>query len=75
MVIMAQNPKKEELIDWINQLDDEQTINRLLKLKKEAAKSKKKEAGSKIFGSGKHLIKYVADDFNEPLDMFKPYEK
>ena len=45
MVIMAQNPKKEELIDWINQLDDEQTINRLLKLKKEAAKSKKKEAG------------------------------
>jgi hypothetical protein len=29
---MAQNPKKEELIDWINLLDDEQTINRLLKL-------------------------------------------
>ena len=72
---MAQNPKKKELIDWINQLDDEQTINRLLKLKKEAAKTKKKEAGSKIFGSGKHLIKYVADDFNEPLEMFKPYEK
>lgn len=72
---MAQNPKKEELIDWINQLNDEQTINRLLKLKKEASKSKMKEAGSLTFGSGKHLIKYVADDFNEPLDMFKPYEK
>jgi hypothetical protein len=38
---MAHNPKKEELIDWINQLDDEQTINRLLKLKKEAGKIRK----------------------------------
>jgi len=72
---MAHNPKKEELIDWINQLDDEQTINRLLKLKKEAGTTRKTKSKSKIYGSGKHLIKYVADDFNEPLDMFKPYEK
>ena len=72
---MAQNTKKEELIDWILQLNDEQTINRLLKLKKEVAKTKKQETSSKIYGSGKHLIKYVADDFNDPLDMFKSYEK
>jgi hypothetical protein len=25
------------------------------------------------FGSGKHLIKYIADDFNAPLDEFKEY--
>jgi len=56
-------------------LDDEQTINRLLKLKKEAGKTRKTKSGSRIYGSGKHLIKYVADDFNEALDMFKSYEK
>jgi hypothetical protein len=72
---MTHNPKKEELIDWIDHLDDEQMINRLLKLKKEAGKTRKTKSGSRIYGSGKHLIKYVADDFNEALDMFKSYEK
>jgi hypothetical protein len=30
---------------------------------------------SKIYGSGKHLIDYVSEDFNEPLDEFKKYQK
>ncbi len=25
------------------------------------------------FGSGKHLVKFIADDFNAPLDDFKEY--
>jgi len=29
---------------------------------------------SKIFGSGKHIIEYISDDFNEPLDEFNEYK-
>jgi len=65
---------KVELIDWIAQLNDQQAIKKLLSLKKKLS-SKKSESNSKIYGSGKHLIDYVAEDFNEPLDMFKGYEK
>jgi len=28
-----------------------------------------------IFCSGKHLIEYIGDDFNEQLDDFKEYQK
>jgi hypothetical protein len=27
----------------------------------------------KLFGSGKHLIKYISEDFDEPLGEFKEY--
>lgn len=65
---------KVELIDWIAQLNDQQTINKLLSLKNKLSKHKS-ESDSKIYGSGKHLIDYVAEDFNEPLDMFNEYKK
>lgn len=65
---------KVELIDWISQLNDQQAINKLLSLKKKLS-TKKSGSKSKIYGSGKHLIDYVAEDFNEPLDMFKGYQK
>jgi len=65
---------KIELIDWIAQLDDKQAINKLLLLKAKISK-KKNNSNLKIFGSGKHLIEYIAEDFNEPLDMFNEYTK
>jgi hypothetical protein len=65
---------KVELIDWIAQLNDQQSIYKLLNLKKKLG-IKKKETGIEIFGSGKHLVGYIAEDFNEPLDMFKDYQK
>lgn len=64
---------KVELIDWIARLNDQHSINKILTLKKKL--SKKKESGSKIFGSGKHLVEYIADNFNDPLDVFKEYQK
>jgi hypothetical protein len=65
---------KVELIGWIAQLNDQQAIEKLLSLKNKLSRQNSKPS-SKIFGSGKHLIDYVAEDFNEPLDMFKEYQK
>jgi len=65
---------KVELINWIAQLKDQQSINKLLTLKNNLT-HKKKKSDSKIFGSGKHLVEYISDDFNEPLDLFKEYQK
>lgn len=63
---------KIELIDWITRLKDPALINRLLEFKKSVAIRK---SDKKVFGSGKQLIGYIADSFNEPLDDFKQYQQ
>jgi hypothetical protein len=63
---------KIELIDWITRLKDPLLISKLLELKKTGTERK---AESKVYGSGKHLIEFIAEDFNEPLDDFKPYQQ
>lgn len=65
---------KIELIDWIARLKDQQAINEVLNLK-QILTNPKPNQNFEIFGSGKHLIDYIADDFNEPLDIFKEYQK
>ena len=65
---------KVELIDWIAQLEDKNTLNKMLVMKKKLSK-KIEKPDSKIFGSGKHLVEYIAEDFNEPLDIFEAYKK
>lgn len=62
--------KKIELIDWIAGLNNKQVINEVLKLK-QVLSSPKTKKHSKIFGSGKHLVDYIADDFNEPKYLSK----
>jgi hypothetical protein len=64
---------KIELIDWIARLKDPSSIREVLTLKKKL--SAKKHSEKKIFGSGRHLIEYISEDFNEPLDDFKAYQK
>ena len=64
---------KVELIDWIASLKDQYSINKILTLKKELSMTDTTE--SKIFGSGKHLIEHISEDFNAPLDEFKEYQK
>lgn len=66
---------KVELIDWIAQLKDEQTLQHLQALKNKEVLPQEGEPPSKIYGSGKHLIAHVAEDFNEPLDSFQAYQK
>ncbi len=65
---------KVELIDWIAKLNDQNSINKLLALKNKLS-TKNKKSDAKIFGSGKHLIEYIADDFNDPIDLFNEYQK
>ncbi|MFM9839078.1 MAG: hypothetical protein ACKVOQ_12485 [Cyclobacteriaceae bacterium] len=36
-------------------------------------KIKNPEKKSRVFGSGKDLVIYMADDFNDPLDDLKEY--
>jgi len=64
---------KVELIDWIAKLNDQKQINELLTLKKQLSAQSK--SNQKIFGSGKHLIEFIDDDFNAPLDQFRDYQK
>jgi hypothetical protein len=71
---MNKDAIKVELIDWIAQLNDQQVINKLVSLKNKMSKQKS-ITDSKIYGSGKHLIDYIAEDFNEPLVMFNDYQK
>ncbi len=63
---------KIELIDWIAKLNDQYSISKILSLKKELSVTSKTK--SKIFGSGKHLIGFISDDFNEPVADFKEYK-
>lgn len=63
---------KIELIDWITQLKDPTIIEKLLELKNKVTSHENKR---KVYGSGKHLVEFIAEDFNEPLDDFDPYKK
>lgn len=64
---------KVELIDWIARLNDKNSINKLLSLKKKLSTTN--NTNSIIFGSRKHLIEYISDDFNDPIEEFKEYQK
>jgi len=70
---MQIDTKKLELIDWITKLKDPNVLERMLLLKKKWAR-KKKNGYQRSFGSGKQLVEFIADDFNEPLDAFKEYQ-
>ena len=65
---------KVELIDWIARLNDQDAIDKILVLKRKMS-LKEEKSDTRIFGSGKHLVEYIADDFNEPLDAFKEHQK
>ena len=70
---MSTDTIKVDLIDWIVKLNDPNLINKILSLKKELSSENKIQP--EIFGSGKYLIEYISDDFNEPIDDFKEYLK
>ena len=71
---MNNDSLKVELIDWIAQLEDKDALNKMLILKKKLS-IKTEKPDPKIFGSGKHLVEYIAEDFNDPLDFFEAYKK
>jgi len=71
LLIMNVDTVKIELINWISGLSDPQSITKLLNLKKQLNEPVLHER--RIFGSGKHLIGKIAEDFKAPLEGFKDY--
>ena len=66
---------KIEIIDWLAGLNDQSLLNKILNLKKEKEFNTTGKTHTKIFGSGKDLIEYISDDFNDPIDEFNDYQK
>ncbi|MBY0435618.1 MAG: DUF2281 domain-containing protein [Cyclobacteriaceae bacterium] len=69
--------EKSEIVSWIRQLKDIDLIEKIKSLKLDSEKKSINNSSAsrqtRKFGDGKHIITYVADDFNEPLDDFKEY--
>lgn len=68
---MTLESQKLEIIEWVSRLNNSEIIKQILDLRNKEniiPKGKTRE-----FGSGKHLISYIADDFDDPLDDFKEY--
>jgi hypothetical protein len=66
---MTNETQKLELIQWISQLDDSATLQKLYDLKKNKNVTHKK----RTFGCGKDIILYISPDFNDPLPEFDEY--
>lgn len=69
---MNTEAQKLELIQWLTQLQDVVILQKIMEIKQinEKTSAKKRE-----FGCGKDIVLFVADDFNEPLEMFEEYTK
>jgi hypothetical protein len=67
--------EKSEIVNWVQKLKDIELIQKIKSLKKESEKRGASNRTNPIrkAGDGKHLIGYIADDFNEPLDDLKEY--
>lgn len=65
---------KLDLISWISRLNDKDILNEMLNIKNKA-NSKMNDEKRKIYGAGKDMFGHVAEDFDDPIDEFKEYEK
>jgi hypothetical protein len=64
--------QKLEIIEWVLKLQDDRTLQEVLKVKNTYPTQK---VGSRRLGCGKHIISYVADDFDATPEDFKEYMK
>jgi hypothetical protein len=69
---MNTETQKLELIQWLAQLQDAIVLQKLMEIKQSEQKiaTQKRQRGT-----GKGIFTYIADDFNEPLDIFDEYTK
>lgn len=70
---MSVEAQKLEIIKRVLKLKDVSTIKEVLKIKNMHRPVKKR--GTRKFGSGKHIVTYIADDFDAPLSDFEEYMK
>lgn len=65
---------REELINWIVNLRQEEWIMRLWQIKQKVEKSPSKQLKpQRTFGGGKGVFTYISPDFDAPLNDFKDY--
>jgi hypothetical protein len=60
---MNTEKEKLEIINWVLNLEDINTLMQVMELKNKNNKSIKKRK----FGGGKGIFTYISDDFNEPF--------
>ncbi len=66
---MNVDSQKLEIIEWVSRLKNSQIIEEIIKLRDREIGQPNRQPVRK-FGSGKHLITYIAEDFNDPIDHF-----
>jgi hypothetical protein len=67
------NVSFEEIISVVHQLSPEELEKLKNEVDKTLSKTKTSKKEKKIFGRMEGFVKYMADDFNEPLEDFKDY--
>jgi hypothetical protein len=75
-IIVSVEAQKLEVIEWILKIRDASTIKKILKLKNTTSVPQRGvKRGVRMFGGGKGIFTYVAEDFDAPLPDFKEYMK
>ncbi len=69
---MSAIAQKLELIQWISNLDDIRLLQEVAAFRKR--NQSKMQSPKRFFGCGKGIFGEIADDFNEPLDIFDDYK-
>ena len=64
--------QKLELIQWISNLNDLRVLEEVSEFRKKNALKMTKP--KRFFGCGKGVFGEIAEDFNEPLDIFDDYK-
>ncbi len=62
--------EKSEILQWLQKLKDNEVIHKIFLLKNETEKKEQFYDPKRKAGDGKYLIKYIAEDFDEPIDHF-----
>jgi hypothetical protein len=70
--IMNATAQKLELIQWISNLDDIRLLQEVAAFRKR--NQSKTQSPKRFFGCGKGVFGEIAEDFNEPLDIFDDYK-
>ncbi len=68
---MNATAQKLELIQWISNLDDIRLLNEVAAFRKR--NQSKTQLPKRFFGCGKGAFGEIAEDFNEPLDIFEGF--
>ena len=69
---MNATAQKLELIQWISNLDDIRLLKKVAAFRKR--NQSKTQSPKRFFGCGKGVFGKIAEDFNDPLDIFDDYK-